>query len=223
MSAFRLVFPLLLLNAGQASAEPRKEAPAESPMIEVPAGTLLSVELVDPVNTGKNKTGEPFRARVLEGVWAKGAVAVPPGATVRGLLSRVSASGRVKGRSQLEMTLRSVDIDGRTYAVHSDTLAYIGDPHTGSSIGSWLGGALQGAVYGVLFGGGKGAVIGAGAGAGAGGISSIIKGKHEVEFAQGARLLFELSTPMRLPALPAAVLAEQKPPAVSSPTAKPAG
>ncbi|MDE2291148.1 MAG: hypothetical protein KGL53_03610, partial [Elusimicrobia bacterium] len=67
-------------------------------------------------------------------------------------------------------------------------------------VGGLLGGALKGAVLGMLFGGPRGAIIGAGAGAGAGTAGNIIKGKANVSFDRGARLLFELQAPVTVPA-----------------------
>lgn len=191
-------------------AAPEAGAPAS---VEVPAGSFFSVELVDPVSTGKVKAGDSFRARVLEGVWVKGAVAVPPNATVRGEIVESVPSGRVKGKAELKLTLRSLELDGRSYEVKTETLSYTGEGHAGRTLGEWLGGALKGAVLGVLFGGGKGAIIGAGAGAAAGGGVAVVKGKAEIEFPQGARLLFESRAPLAVPAY-------APPPAAPKPEAK---
>ncbi|HVE13078.1 MAG TPA: hypothetical protein VNI01_06765 [Elusimicrobiota bacterium] len=224
-SRLKGILVALALAAPAWSAKPKPE-----PEVEIPSGTLLSVELVDPVSTGKNKAGEAFRARVLDGVWVRGAVAVPPGATVRGELTKVTPSGRVKGRSELGLSLKSLELDGRSFELKTDDLSYVGEPHAGKNIGGWLSGALQGAVLGVLFGGKTGAIIGAGAGAGAGGVSSIIKGKEEVDFAQGARLLFETRAPLKVPAhagpppaAPAVSVSTSSaaPPAVSTGPARP--
>lgn len=202
---------ILLLAAAPAAAEPRTE---------VPAGTLLAVELVDPVHSGKNKAGDPFRARLSEGVWARGALALPPGTTVRGELVEAAPSGRLKGRARLAMTLRWIELDGSSHAVKTDTLRYEGDRHAGKNVGAWLAGALQGALYGAVFGGKEGAVIGAGAGAGAGAAAGAIKGRQDVEFPAGAKIMFETAEALGLPAVPAPAAApkaaEEKAPKPSS-------
>lgn len=210
-----------------ALAVPAFAADGPKPEIHaVPAGTLLSVELIDPVTSAKAKAGDSFRARVLDGVTVKGRVALPAGTTVRGVVAEAVRSGRVKGQARLALTLASFDLDGSTYAVASDTLSYLGDPHAGKNIGSLLGGALQGAVMGVLFGGGEGAMIGAGAGAGASAIGTILKGKQDVSFEQGARLLFETKAPVSVPTYPAPPAAAPAPapaaPAPAPPAEKPA-
>ncbi|MBI4386458.1 MAG: hypothetical protein HY551_03680 [Elusimicrobia bacterium] len=194
-------------NAAHAQARPPL-------MLEVPRGTILGVEMVDPVHSGKSETDETFRARVNEGVWVQGRVAIPPGTTLRGTVVEAIPSGRVKGRSKLSLSLQSVELDGKTYALHTDTLTYAGEPHTGKYFGSWLGGALQGALYGVLFGGKEGAVIGAGAGAAAGTAASVMSGKLDVEFPQGAKLMFETMEPVTVPEPPPA---PEKPPQAPEP------
>lgn len=189
-------------------------------MLEVPAGTFLSIELVDPIHTEKNKAGDVYRARLLEGVFVRDRLAIPPGAAVRGELLEVRRSGRMKGRSKLTLTLRSLQIEDSTYALKTDELAYQGDKRGGKNIGKWFGGALQGAFFGMIFGGGKGAGIGAGAGAAAGAAAGIIKGKQDLEFKRGARLLFETLAPVRVP-----VFSEPPPrpkPGKKAPEGKPA-
>ncbi|MBI2363190.1 MAG: hypothetical protein HYV15_07400 [Elusimicrobia bacterium] len=66
---------------------------------------------------------------------------------------------------------------------------------------------------GVLFGGGDGAMIGAGAGAGAGALGNIMKGKQDVSFDQGARLLFETKEPFAVPVFQAPAPAPSAAPA----------
>ncbi len=188
---------LTFLALGAARAGEHKAAVPE--MLEVPAATLLSVELVDPVSSAKSKPGDSFRARVLEGVWVHQRVALPPGTTIRGVVTEAVPSGRLTGQARLGLSLSGANVEGSTYAVTTDTLSYLGDPHAGKNIGSVLGGALQGAIMGMLFGGKGGAVIGAGAGAGAGTLGNIIQGKQDVAFEQGARLLFETTQAFSVP------------------------
>ncbi|TBR25663.1 hypothetical protein EPO15_01775 [bacterium] len=207
-------------------AAPSRAADSPKPeLYDVPSGTLLSVELVDPVTSAKSKVGDPFRGRLLEGVYTKGRVALPPGSTVRGVVSEARPSGRVSGQARLALTLSAFEVEGGTYAVVSDTLSYLGDPHAGKNIGSLVGGALQGAIMGVLFGGSEGAVLGAGAGAGAGALGTILKGKQDVSFDQGARLLFETKQAVTVPVYPAPPAPPTAPapaPAPEKPAEKPA-
>ncbi|MEK7742816.1 MAG: hypothetical protein AAB578_00370, partial [Elusimicrobiota bacterium] len=211
------------LDAAEAAPSAKSPLAAREETLELPSGTLLSVELVDPLSSGKSKSGSAFRARVTEGVYVRGALALPPGSTVRGTVVEARPSDRLGGRSKLELTLSTLDLDGSSYSLRTDTLSYAGEGHAGSNFGSLFGGALQGALYGVLFGGEKGAVIGAGAGAAAGGASKVLSGKQDVEFPQGAKLMFEVTAPARLPAPPpqpaAKETGEGKPP--SPPAEKP--
>ena len=150
---------------------------------------------------------------LLFAAWAQaaGPVEIPPGTAARVELTLVKPSGRLSGRARLEMTLRSLSVDGSTLPVQTDSLSYMGDKRSGKNFGSWLGGALQGALYGVLFGGKGGAVIGAGAGAGAGAASGLFKGKQDLDFPQGAKLMFESTAPVSVPAGLAPPKEEPKP------------
>lgn len=194
--------------------------------LEVPSGTVLTVELVDALTSAKNKEGETFRTKLQDGVWLKGKIVVPPGATIRGLVTEAKPSGRVKGIAKLSLTLSTLELEGQSYELSSDTLTYSGQGHKGAHAGSGIMGALQGALYGMIFGGKDGAVIGAGAGAAAGAVGSIIGGKDDVNFAQGAKLMFELKGPVKVPEpppAPAAARVEEKPAEkpVPTPAAKP--
>jgi len=220
-----LMDPGLRLSWAQSTpAQPSKKS-APAALMEIPRGTLLAVELADPVHSGKNKAGDNFRVRLNEGIWLRGKVPVPPGSTLRGLVTEATASGRVKGRSRLALTVRILELEGRSYAIKTDTLTYVGEPHTGRHLGSWLGGALQGALYGVLFGGKEGAVIGAGAGAAAGAGSAVLQGKQDIEFPQGSKLMFETLEPFSVPEPPAPGLpadtGDEKPAPKAEPGAKP--
>lgn len=194
------IFALLpLLFASSAGIAAGVKTPAAPQEFEVPKGTVMAVELVDPISSGKNKSGDLFRARVNDGIWVQGKQAVPPGSTMRGRIIDATPSGRVKGQAHLAITLETLELDGSTYTVHAETLSYTGEEHTGKHFGSSLMGALQGALYGVLFGGKTGAIFGAGAGAAAGTAGSIFKGKLDVEYPQGSRLMFETLEPFRVP------------------------
>ncbi len=210
------VWPILI-SLCLLGAKPTKET-----LVEVPRGTVLTVELVDPLSSGKNKPGDVFRAKIEEGVWLRGQVVVPPGTTVRGVLPEVVPSGRIKGKAKLTLVLQTVELDGRSYEIKTDTLSYSGEGHGGKHWGSSFLGAMQGALYGVLFGGKEGAVIGAGAGAAASTAASILGGKLNVEFAQGAKLMFETLESFSVPELPADARVEKAPAKDEKPAAKPA-
>jgi hypothetical protein len=175
--------------------------PLHAATATIPSGSLLSIELIDEIHSGKNKATDRFRARLLEGVWAQGQQALPPGLTLRGELLEVVASGRLKGQAKVRLTLRSLQIDATTYTLRTDTLKYLGDKHGGKNFGSLISGALKGLLFGVLLGGADGAAIGAGAGAGAGAVGGLINGKEDLIFKQGARLVFELEQAITVPVM----------------------
>lgn len=177
---------------------------AEPVFVEVPGGIVLTVELVDALTSAKNKEGETFRTKLQEGVWLKGRVMVPPGATIKGVVTEAAPSGRLKRNARLSLTLTSLELEGKSYELKTDSLTYTAQGKKSAHVGSGLMGALQGALYGMIFGGKDGAVIGSAAGAAAGAAGSIIGGKDDINFAQGAKLMFELKSPVKVPEPPAA-------------------
>ncbi|MBI4422423.1 MAG: hypothetical protein HY554_01775 [Elusimicrobia bacterium] len=216
---------MLLLTTAPGARGAASSAKTASPSLEVPRGTVLTVELVDALSSGKDKAGESFRAKLQDGVWLRGRVAVPPGATVRGAVTEAIPSGRVKGKAKLSVRLAALELEGRSYELSTDTLTYSGSGHGGKHFGSGFMGALQGALYGVLFGGKDGAIIGAGAGAAAGAAGSLIGGKEDIAFLQGAKLMFELLEPLQVPEPPPAAAKAPEaapPPKPEEPPAPPA-
>ncbi|MBI4345931.1 MAG: hypothetical protein HY553_03690 [Elusimicrobia bacterium] len=208
------LIPLLALPLA-ASAEDVKR-------LEVPSGTVLTVELVDALTSAKNREGESFRTKLQDGIWLQGRIVVPPGATIRGLVTEAKPSGRLKGVAKLSLTLSALELEGKSYELKTDTLTYSGQGHKGAHVGSGLMGALQGALYGMIFGGKDGAVIGAGAGAAAGAAGSIIGGKDDVNFAQGAKLMFELKSAVSVPEPPPAQASKPEEKTAEKPAEKPA-
>ena len=176
-------------------------APAAEPGAEllISRGTLLTVSLVDALSSGKNKSGEAFRAKLAEGLWVRGKMAVPQGVTVRGELTEVAPSGRFKGQARMALTLRELEIDGRSYALKTDSLSFQGESHTGHNLGSWLMGALMGLFYGAGIGGKEGAGYGAGVGAAAGAVKGALEGKLDLEYRPGTAFTFEVKEAFEIP------------------------
>ena len=77
-------------------------------------------------------------------------------------------SGRLMGRARLQLALESIDVDGKSYQLRTDTSRRIGGNHKKRNWGWIAGGAGGGALIGALAGGGKGAAIGTVAGGAAG-------------------------------------------------------
>jgi hypothetical protein len=158
----------------------------------VPAGTVLTVRLTTAVSSKTNEPGDDFVGVIDHDVMVGDKVAIPAGSEVNGTVIQAEASGRLKQRAKLALTLTEVEVDGENYEVATTA--------TGTQEGSKLkrnilfigGGAGLGALIGGLAGGGKGAAIGAGVGAGGGTAGAALTGQRDIRYPPETRLRFRL-------------------------------
>jgi hypothetical protein len=164
----------------------------------IPSGTSLHVRINEAIDTSRNRAGDGFSASLTEPVREGGRVMIPAGTEFRGHVTNASASGRMKGRAQLGLTLDSFRLNGREYRVKTTSVDRVSASHkkrNGILIG---GGAGLGAALGAIAGGGKGALIGAGAGAGAGTAGAALTGKKEVGIGAETPVRFTLRSAIEL-------------------------
>ncbi len=96
-----------------------REAPPRPRPIVVPAETVISVVLDEPVGSKISTPGQQFTATVSEPVEVNGKVAIPKGARATGIVKDAKPAGRFKGGAQLELTLASIEVHGANYEVHT--------------------------------------------------------------------------------------------------------
>ena len=181
-------------STGQNSAAP--QPPPPPPPIVIPAGTVLTVTIDQPLSTKTNNSGDSFAASLAEPVTIGGQTAIPQGAHATGTVTQAQSAGRIKGGAILALTLDSVTVNGQKYQVQSSSYEEQGKgrgKRTGFGAG---GGAAFGAIVGALAGGGKGAAIGALAGGGAGTAGAAFTGKRDFTLPAETRLHFKLVQPL---------------------------
>ncbi len=167
---------------------PAPEPPAPVPPAPEPqyatltGGTVISVRLQDPLNSGVNQVGDTFRATVDQDLRIGADTVVFRGSVVEGTLTYVEKSGRVKGRAAMSIQLTSLKVGGQAYPIETEILSFEADA-TKKKDATKVGiGAGLGAVIGAIAGGGKGAAIGAAAGAGAGTATVLATRGDELDF-----------------------------------------
>ena len=167
----------------------------------VPAGTDLKVRINDTLSSKTARIGDRFTATVID-----------PSrfdeARLHGHISSIQKSGKVKGRTSMNLAFDSVELrDGRRGTLHGYVTRVYGDDagkadNEGGIQSSGRGnqtikrtgiGAGVGAVIGGIAGGGKGAAIGMIVG-GAGGAGSLaVKGSKELKIESGTEMLVHVT------------------------------
>ena len=166
-------------NTMTSNAAPQVNTPPPPSPVTIPDGTMLSVRMIDSVDSDRNKPGDIFRATLDAPVVVNDQVIIPQGADVQGRVATLKAAGHYIGQSQIALELTKVSFNGRTYPVTTNQYTQQGasrGKNTAAKVGT---GAAVGAIIGAIAGGGKGAGIGATIGAGAGGgVQTVTKGEQ---------------------------------------------
>lgn len=158
----------------------------------IPAGTKLTVRLVEPIDSAINKTGDTFQATLDNDLLVDGSLVAPRGSTVTGKLTQVLQSGRVQGLAQMSLALRDLRVGDAVYPIQSNVLSFQAESTKNKDAAKVGIGAGIGAAIGAIAGGGKGAAIGAAVGGGAGGATVLASRGKELKFPAEHQLTFSL-------------------------------
>jgi len=208
-----LMLAVAALALSPAGLQARPPIPAERPGAEaiIASGTRFLVRLEDKLSTRKHKQGKKFKVKTLEPLVAPDGSVLPPGAEIRGHVSRIEPAG-VTGRARLWLTFDEIRSRGARLPIVA-TVASVPGEHSVRSGDSREGeieartskgrreieaaaaGAAIGAAAGAATKGGKGAAIGAAVGAAAGFLVSSGMA-HELELDKGVKLELQLDRPL---------------------------
>ena len=172
------------------------EAPAPPPALDevtVPAGTELSIELLNDLSSETATTETPVRGRLRRAIEVGGRTALPAGATLAGVVTDVVRPGRVKGRASLSVRFTNVTVDGERSAISTAPITVEGEGDVKSDATKIGVGAGVGAVVGGILGGGDGAAKGAAIGGAAGTGAVLATRGKDVVLASGTTLSTTLS------------------------------
>ena len=186
------------MSGGAATGGSTVASRASAGSSEIPSGTTLHVRLDESIDTRRNRTGDRFEATLFQPLVLNGSEVLPAGTAFRGHVTAAKASGRLKGRAVLGLTLDGFNYQGREYRIATNSVDRVSTAHKKRNIGFIAGGSGLGAVIGALAGGGKGAAIGAAAGAGAGTAGAAATGKKQVGVTAETAMTFRLESPVRI-------------------------
>jgi hypothetical protein len=171
---------------------PQPEPPPSPPPIVIPAGTLITVNLLTEVGSKISHDGDRFEASLAEPIVAGEKVVIPKGASASGTVTTAHAAGRFKGGATLDLALDTVAIHGVPRKIQTAISAEQSKGKGKRTAGMVGGGAAGGALIGGLAGGGKAAGIGALVGAGAGTLSSAFTGNRDITLPAETVVSFKL-------------------------------
>jgi hypothetical protein len=191
----------LVSTSPVASAQTKKRTTTKRVVPLVPVGTDLKVRINDTLSSKNSRVGDRFTATVID-----------PSrfdeARLTGHISSIQKSGKVKGRTSMNLAFDSVELrDGRRGVLRGYVTRVYGDDagkadneggiesgsRTNQTVKRTGIGAGVGAIIGGIAGGGKGAAIGLIVG-GAGGAGSLaIKGSKELKIESGTEMLVHVT------------------------------
>lgn len=167
--------------------------------VTIPAGTRVAVRTIDGIDSTKNHVGDRFEASLAEPLIVDGNVVVPKDADVYGRLTESKKSGTFTGRSELQLELTGIVVNGQTVPLVTGEYELTGKSRGASTAKRTIGGAAVGSIIGALAGGGKGAGIGAAVGAGVGAGSEVITKGDQVKVPSETLLDFTLQQDLQIP------------------------
>jgi hypothetical protein len=187
------------------AAPPAPPAPVVKPpeQITIPSGTILSVRMIDNIDSARNHAGDDFAASVEAPMVVGDRVVIPRNSDARVRLVQASSAGHMSGRSDLKVELVSVTAGGQTYQLETSYHEQAGasrGTRTAETVG---GGAVLGALIGALAGRGRGAAIGSAVGAGAGTAAQAGTSGQQVKIPSETKLDFTLKSPATITLNPA--------------------
>ena len=175
-------------------------APQPGPLgITLPAGTNITIRMIDGVDSQTARTGQTFAAS-LDGPVTDpdGNILIPRGADVIVKLVDSKQSGKIAGRTELALALSQIRINGQLVDINTQTISEKSSNRAGRSAGAIGGGAIGGAILGGILGGGKGAAVGAAAGGAGGAAVELATSGQRVRVPSETRLTFVLDSPARI-------------------------
>jgi hypothetical protein len=163
--------------------------------VTIPPGSVLQVRINRGIDSQHIKPGTPFDGTMMNDVVAGGAVAIPRGTPVQGVVVDSKKTGALKGEGELSLQVNSVTLGGQVYPVSTDVWQRTGPDKTASTVNHAIGLGILGAVVGAVADGGKGAAIGAGVGAGAGVATSAASPHGEIIIRPESVVTFRTAQP----------------------------
>jgi len=169
--------------------------------VNIPAGSELAIRINQNISVKHTPAGARFDGEVVE-AWtdSTGRVILPKGTPVNGVVDESHRRGHFKGRSELELRLTSLTLNGTQYPVETRDLRETKKGKGKRSAGMIGGGAGLGMLIGGIASGGTGLLIGGLAGGGAGTAAAGLTGNRDLDIPAESIVHFKLADDLTLQA-----------------------
>ncbi|MDQ3071355.1 MAG: hypothetical protein M3R55_16685 [Acidobacteriota bacterium] len=175
------------------STQPSQQA---NRAVTIPSGTILSVRLATPIASDTSQVEQRIEGTLTRDVRVGGVEALGAGATLRGIVTSVERSARVKGRASIGFRFDRLSHEGQTYDIRTAPVSRVA-PGSKKRDATIIGApAAGGAILGGILGGGSGALKGGAIGGAAGTAAVLSTRGSEVRLAPGATVSVRLSAPL---------------------------
>ncbi|MGA9670142.1 MAG: hypothetical protein WBQ94_13095, partial [Terracidiphilus sp.] len=178
------------------SAVPQPPPPPPAPVsLTITAGTNLAIRIDQRISVKTSHSGDPFTGEVVAPVLnpSDGSAIVPKGAPVGGVVVEAHKRGHFKGRSELELRLTSLTLNGTKYPLATRDLTESKKGKGKRSAAMIGGGAGLGMLIGGVASGGVGLVVGGLAGGGAGTAAAGMTGNRDLDIPAETIVHFKLA------------------------------
>jgi hypothetical protein len=168
-----------------AAARPAAPVPPVDRGLRIPGGTVLALTLVSPVGSDTSAVGDAVVAELTQAITINGREALPAGAELAGVVTRVDRAGRVTGRATVTFRFTSLRVGDQQYELEAAPVSQMAPATT------WEDATKLGVGTGAVSGGLLDAADGAD-----GGVTDEAAGGEEVRLDSGADVATELTVPL---------------------------
>ena len=166
---------------------------AAEPLNEIPAGAIVSVRTIEPVDSEYDREGKIYRASLSADLLVDGQVVARKNDPAQIRLHSLSQSGKISGSSEVTLELYSITVNGKSVPVQSGDVSQESAGKGRKTARNAGIGAVAGGIIGAIAGGGKGAAIGAASGGALGTGASVLTKGPKVRIPSETLLRFTLS------------------------------
>lgn len=179
----------------EAAERDEEEQPPAPLVVNVPAGTVMEVEFLESLSSQTSEAGDIFRVRVAADVSTDGAVGIPAGSEIVGVVTEAVPLRKVGGQAKLALKFTDLVLpSGKTVPIQASFVSQ-GRSETRKDAATIGGAAAGGAILGRVLSRkdrSRGAVIGAIIGAAAGAAIASKTPGEEVTIDRGTKVDLKL-------------------------------